>query len=206
MEIRSLGRSGFEIKTAVGTVLVDPSDEALTGPFPDPNTIVAFSKRGTTRRLPPNGVSKLIEGPGEYEVGSVSIRGVATPAEDPSVSHEINTTYLIDADGVLVCSTGGLGSTPDTTSMQQLGKVNVLLLDPEQSPMSADELAAIMRSFEPDVVVPSGYDSAAAKPGSLLNSLLSELGVKNLEPQTRVTLTKASLPDSRTTVLLTPQS
>ncbi len=203
MEIRSLGRSGFEVKSAVGTVLVDPPEDALKGPFPDPNTIVAFSKRGA-RRLKPSGVAKLIEGPGEYEVGSISIRAVATPADDPSVSHEINTAYLIDADGVLVCSTGGLGSTPDTTAMQQLGKVNVLLIDPEQSPMSADELAATMRNFEPDVVVPSGYDSAAEKPGTLLSSLLSELGVKNLDPQSKVTLTRASLPDSRTTILLTP--
>lgn len=202
MEIRSLGRSGFEIKSAVGTVLVDPPEEALSGPFTDPNTIVAFSKR-TNHRAAPNGVSKLIEGPGEFEIGSVSIRGVATPADDPAVSHEINTAYLIDADGVLVCSTGGLGSAPDTAAMQLLGKVNVLLIDPEQSPMSADELAATMRSFEPDVVVPSGYDSSAGKPGSLLGSLLSELGAKDLEPQSRVTLSRSSLPESRTTVLLT---
>lgn len=204
MEIRSLGRSGFELKSAVGTVLVDPPEEALTGSFPDPNTVLAFSKRAL-RRSAPSGVAKMIEGPGEYEIGSISIRGVATPADDPSVSHEINTAYLIDADGVLVCSIGGLGSAPDTTAMQLLGKVNVLLLDPEQSPMSADELAATMRNFEPDVVVPSGYDSAAEKPGTLLSSLLSELGVKDLDPQSKVTLTRASLPDSRTTVLLTPQ-
>ena len=165
MEIRSLGRSGFEVKSSVGTVLVDPPQDALSGPFPDPNTIIAFSKRESRRTLP-NGVAKMIEGPGEYEIGSISIRGVATPADDPESSREINTAYLIDADGVFVCSTGGLGSPPDTVAMQQLGKVNVLLLDPEQSPMSADELAATMRNFEPDVVVPSGYDSSAAKPGT----------------------------------------
>ncbi len=201
MEIRSLGRSGFEVKSAVGTVLVDPPQEALAGPFTDPNTIVAFSKRETRRQVP-NGVAKMIEGPGEYEIGSISIRGVATPADDPATSHEINTAYLIDADGVSVCSTGHLGNPPDTVAMQQIGKVNVLLLDPEQSPMSADELAATMRNFEPDIVVPSGYDGAAAKPGKLLSELLSELGVKDLDPQAKVTLSRSSLPDSRTTVLL----
>lgn len=206
MEIRALGRSGFEVKSGVGTVLVDPPEAALSGSFSDPNTIVAFSKRSDGHRTVPNGVSKLIEGPGEYEIGSVSIRGVATPADDPSVSREINTAYVIDADGVLVCSTGGLGSTPDSTATQMIGKVNVLLLDPEQSPLSADELTALVRNFEPDVVVPSGYDNAAGKPGNLLASLLSELGVKELEPQTRVSLSRSSLPDSRTTVLLTPQS
>lgn len=206
MEIRSLGRSGFEVKSAAGTVLIDPPSGALLGPFSDPNTIIAFSRRANLRRTIPRGVTKLIEGPGEYEIGNVSIRGVATPADDPSVSHEINTAYVIDADGVLVCSTGGLGSSPDTASMQQLGKVNVLLLDPEQSPMSGDDLAATVRNFEPDVVVPSGYDSSSGKPGPLLSSLLAELGVKNLEPQARVTLSKSSLPESRTTILLAPQT
>jgi L-ascorbate metabolism protein UlaG (beta-lactamase superfamily) len=206
MEIRSLGRSGFEIKTTVGTVLIDPSADMLKGPFTDPNTIVAFSKLTSKRRVTPDGVSKLVQGPGEYEIGGVSIRAVATPADDPSVSHELNTAYVIDADGILVCSTGALGHTPDTIAMQQVGKVNVLLLDPEQSPLSGDELAATMRNFEPDVVVPSGYDSGAGKPGKLLSELLSELGVKNLEPQTRISYTKSSLPETRTTVLLVPQS
>ncbi|MDA0233094.1 MAG: MBL fold metallo-hydrolase [Chloroflexi bacterium] len=206
MEIRSLGRSGFEVKSAVGTVLIDPPDNALQGPFSDPNTIIAFSKRIELRRRTPVGVAKLIEGPGEYEIGGVSIRGVATPADEPSMSHEINTAYVIDADGVLVCSTGGLGNPPDTTSMQQLGKVNVLLLDPEQSPMSGDELAAIVRNFEPDMVIPSGYDTSAGKPGALLGGLLAELGVKNLEAQPRITLSKSSLPETRTTVLLAPQA
>ncbi len=203
MEIRSLGKSGFEVKGAVGTVLVDPPDVAAKGPFPDSNTIIAYSKRQHGRTAP-QGAAKLIEGPGEYEIGSVSIRGIATPADDPSASHEINTAYLIDADGILVCSTGGLGSTPDAVAMQQIGKVNVLLLDPEQSPMSADELAATMRSFEPDVIVPAGYDEAGAKPGKLQEELLSELGVKDLEPQSRVSYSRSSLPESRTTVLLTP--
>lgn len=205
MEIRSLGRSGFEVKSAVGTVLVDPPGEALAGPFPDPNTIVAFSKRNEIPRVSPKGVAKMIEGPGEYEIGSLSIRGVATPANDPAVSHDINTAYVIDADTILVCTAGGLGSSPDATSMQQIGNVNVLLMDPEQSPMSADELAAVVRNFEPDVVVPSGYDTAAGKPGSLLAELLAELGTKNLEPQSRISYSKASLPQSRTTVLLVPQ-
>ena len=205
MEIRSLGRSGFEVKSAVGTVLVDPPPEALGGPFPDPNTILVFSKRAGGVREAPAGVAKVLEGPGEYEIGGVSIRGVATPADDPSVSHDINTAYVIDADGVMVCSAGALGSAPDTGAMQQVGKVNVLLLDPEQSPLSGDELAATVRYFDPELVVPSGFDTASGKPGRLQAELLSELGVKQVEPQPRMTVSRTSLPEQRTTVVLTPR-
>lgn len=206
MEIRSLGRSGFEVKSAVGTVLVDPPAEALSGPFPDPNTIVAFSKRAEGIRETPSGVTKVLEGPGEYEIGGLSIRGVATPADEPSVSHEINTAYVIDADGVMVCSTGALGYAPDTVAVQQVGKVNVLLLDPEQSPLSGDELAATVRNFDPQLVVPSGFDSETGKPGRLLAELLNELGVKQVEPQNRMAVSRSSLPEERTTVVLSPRS
>jgi L-ascorbate metabolism protein UlaG (beta-lactamase superfamily) len=205
MEIRSLGRSGFEVKSGVGTVLVDPPADALAGPFPDPNTIVAFSKRAEGNRETPAGVTKVLEGPGEYEIGGVSIRGVATPADDPSVSHEINTVYVIDADGVMVCSAGALGYAPDSVAVQQVGKVNVLLLDPEQSVLSGDELAATVRNFDPELVAPSGFDEAAGKPGRLLAELLSELGVKQVEPQQRMTVSRNSLPEQRTTVVLTPR-
>ena len=205
MEIRSLGRSGFEIKSAVGTVLVDPPDATMAGPFTDPNTIVAFSKRAPGIRQAPAGVAKVLEGPGEYEIGGVSIRGVATPADDPSVSHEINTAYVIDADSVMVCSAGALGYAPDSVAVQQIGKVNVLLLDPEQSPMSADELAATVRNFDPELVAPSGFDSEAGKPGRLLTELLNELGVKSTEPQPRMTVSRTTLPEQRTTVVLMPR-
>jgi hypothetical protein len=150
-------------------------------------------------------VTKVLEGPGEYEIGGVSIRGVATPADDPSVSHEINTVYVIDADGVMVCSAGALGYAPDSVAVQQVGKVNVLLLDPEQSVLSGDELAATVRNFDPELVAPSGFDEAAGKPGRLLAELLSELGVKQVEPQQRMTVSRNSLPEQRTTVVLTPR-
>jgi L-ascorbate metabolism protein UlaG (beta-lactamase superfamily) len=206
MEIRSLGRSGFEVKSAVGTVVIDPSPDQMSGPFTDPNTVLVFSKAAGHSVAPPRGVSKVVDGPGEYEIGGVSIRGIATPAGDPAVTHEINTAYVIDADGVLVCSTGALGSAPDSIATQQLGKVNVLLLDPEQSPMSGDEIAATVRNFEPDIVVPSGYDSEAGKPGRALAELLGELGVKQLEAQPRLSVSRGSLPEQRTTVLLEPRT
>jgi L-ascorbate metabolism protein UlaG (beta-lactamase superfamily) len=205
MEIRSLGRSGFEVKSATGTVLVDPPAEAMSGPFPDPNTIMVFSKRSSTRREAPQGVAKVLEGPGEYEIGGMSVRGVATPADSPEVSHEINTAYVIDADGVMVCSAGAIGSTPDAVAMQQVGKVNVLLLDPEASPMSGDELAATMRNFEPSVVAPSGFDADTGKPGQLQAELLKELGVKQIEPQPRVTVSRSAIPEERVTVVLSPR-
>ena len=206
MDIRPLGRSGFEVKSSAGTVLIDPSPEQLTGPFPDSNTIVVFSLGRGRVSDSPAGVAQIIDGPGEYEVGGVSIRGVGTPADDPAVSRKINTVYVIDGDGVTVCSLGALGNPPDNIATQQIGKVNVLLLDPETTTMSADDVAGVARSLEPDVIAPAGYDADAGQPGAAMKALLNELGVKSTEAQPRLTVSRTTLPDQRTTVVLAPRA
>lgn len=203
LDIRSLGRSGFAIKTQVGTVLIDPSDEYLSTPQEDPNTIVAYSRTNHKPRVSPPGIRKLIEGPGEYEIGGVSIRGIATVADDTSNSKGINTCYSIDADGVVLCSTGAIAQQPDALAGQAIGKPHILLIDPDASPMSADELSSLVRSVEANVIIPSGYDEGSSSPGSAMAELFTELGTKNPSATTRASYSKANMPENRTVVLLT---
>ena len=49
--------------------------------------------------------------------------------------------------------------------------------------------------------MPSGYDSQLGKPSTEMQRLLTELGVKDFEATTRVTVTKSGLPDERTIIV-----
>ena len=94
MEIRWLGNSTFEVKSSAGAVVVDhqgalPKQSDLE----DQNTVFVFSKGARANH--PVGKHNVLVGPGEYEIGGLSIRGVATPADDPAVSREINTVYIV---------------------------------------------------------------------------------------------------------------
>ncbi|MBT3996365.1 MAG: hypothetical protein HOF01_11275 [Chloroflexi bacterium] len=201
MEIRWLGNSTFEVKSSVGVVVVDhqggipPASE-----LKDENTVFVYSKG--ERRSHPESDSQVLSGPGEYEIGGLAIRGIATPADDPAISHDINTVYVVDADGLQVATLGNPGYQPSAQSVQQISKVDILIINTESQGLESDEMSAVIRNLEPKMIVPSGYDAATGKPSAAMQRLLTELGVKEFEATSKLTVSKSGLPDERAVVVL----
>ena len=197
MEIRWLGKSTFEVRSSVGVVVVDHQGK-LPSPtkLKDANTVFVYSGDGDQDHS--SNHFQILTGPGEYEIGGLSIRGVATPADNPAISKKINTVYIVDADGLQVAMLGNPGSQPSAHSVEQISKVDVLIINTESQGLEPDELSNAIRNLEPKIVVPSGYDSQSGKPGTEMQRLLTELGVKEFEATSRVTVTKSGLPDERT--------
>jgi L-ascorbate metabolism protein UlaG (beta-lactamase superfamily) len=205
MEIHWLGNSTFEIRSSVGIVVVDhqgglPKQTDLD----DDNTVFVYSKG--ERSSYPVSDHHVLAGPGEYEIGGLSVRGVATPADDPSISQEINTVYVIDADGLQVATLGNPGYQPSAQSVQQISKVDVLIINTESQGLEPDEMSAVIRNLEPKMIVPSGYDAASGKPSAAMQRLLTELGVKDCEATSKLTVNKSGLPDERAVVVLQKRS
>lgn len=201
MEIRWLGNSTFEVKSSAGAMVVDhqgalPKQSDLE----DQNTVFVFSKG--ERANHPAGNHNVLVGPGEYEIGGLSIRGVATPADDPAVSRDINTVYIVDADGLQVATLGNPGSQPSAQSVQQISKVDILIINTESQGLEPDELSAVIRNLEPKMIVPSGYDADAGKPRAAMQRLLTELGVQEFEATSKLTVSKSGLPEERAVVVL----
>ena len=197
MEIRWLGNFTFEVRSSVGVVIVDYEGKLPTSTkVKDANTVFVYSSDDDEDHV--SNDFQVLTGPGEYEIGGLSIRGVATPADDPAISKKINTVYIVDADGLQVAALGNPGSQPSAQSVQQISKVDVLIINTESQGLEPDELSNAIRNLEPKIVVPSGYDSQLGKPSTEMQRLLTELGVKEFEPTARVTVTKSGLPDERT--------
>jgi L-ascorbate metabolism protein UlaG (beta-lactamase superfamily) len=201
MEIRWLGNSTFEVKSSVGVVVVDHQGEIPpASELEDENTVFVYSKG--ERQSQPESDSQVISGPGEYEIGGLAIRGIATPADDPAISKDINTVYVIDADGLQVATLGNPGYQPSARSAQQISKVDILIINTESQGLESDEMSAVIRNLEPKMIVPSGYDTAAGKPSAAMQRLLTELGVKDFEATSKLTVSKSALPDERAVVVL----
>ena len=67
MDIRRLGKFGFEVFSSAGMLVIDPDKSVLASGLDDPNTVVAFSRQDRIVKGLPSKV-KVITGPGEYEI------------------------------------------------------------------------------------------------------------------------------------------
>ncbi len=102
------------------------------------------------------GEPKVITGPGEYEISGVVIIGVATFHDAVGGQKRgKNTVYLIEVDGLLVCHLGDLGHALTAGQVEEIDKVDVLLLPVGGvSTLNAAMAAEVIRQLEPKVVIP----------------------------------------------------
>lgn len=167
MDITYNGHSSFKLRTSSATVVTDPynNDIGLSMPrisadiitvshqHDDHNNIKALS--GTSRRKNPF----IIDSPGEYEVGGVSVFGIRTYHDDQEgVERGTNIVYTILLDGLHIVHLGDLGHTLKQSQISELGQADVLLcpvgghytIDPKK-------ISDLVSQLEPSILVPMHY-------------------------------------------------
>src|SRR5438128_1093068 len=88
------------------------------------------------------------------------------------------------------------------------GREGVVLTDPPvpisgaDTNLTAAKAAEIVHQLEPKVVVPMSYDPDDKKKDTPFQRLLHELGVKELTPVPKLSVTRSSLPDNVQVVAL----
>ena len=139
MEITWYGHSCFRLtERNMATVVTDPYDNASIGYFPlklkaDIVTI-SHDAPGHNNSDAVKGMSHVISGPGEFEIGGVFITGVQTDgggAGKKTKEQTRNTLYVFDYDGLTVAHLGDLKQLPPQTEVEALGTVNVACSRPE---------------------------------------------------------------------------
>ena len=115
-----------------------------------------------------------------------------------------NTVYTIRLDDLVICHLGGLGHALPAADLARIGDVAVVLvpIGGSEIDLSAARAAEIIHQLEPKVVVPMSYDPDAQKKDSPFERLLHELGVKDLTPVAKLSVTRSSLPDNIQVVAL----
>ncbi len=208
MEISWLGHSCFRIKGSHATIITDPYPPDLGYSLGKPTArIVTVSHQhpGHSYVGGIGGEPKVVSGPGEYEVSGVLIIGRTTFHDgEQGTKRGKNTVYLMDVDEVAVCHLGDLGHVLTTEQVETLDNVDVLLLPVGGvSTIDASMAAAIIRQVEPKVVVPMHYKTEAInRELEPVDRFLKEMGVKEIQPQPKLSFTKANLPTSTQVVLL----
>ena len=208
MDISWLGHSCFRIRGSHATVITDPYSPDLGYSLGKPTAdIVTVSHQhvGHSYVQGIGGEPRLVTGPGEYEISGILIIGIATFHDaEGGKERGRNTVYLMEVDEVSVCHLGDLGHVLTAEQVEELGNVDVLLLPVGGvSTINAPMAAEVVRQLEPKAVVPMHYKTPALSwELQPVERFLKEIGVKDINPQPKLSFTRSSLPASTQVFLL----
>ena len=216
MEITWYGHSCFRLtERNYATVVTDPYDNKSIGydslRLRSDIVTVSHDAPGHNHTDAVKGVSHVIDGPGEFEIGGVFITGVqsdsASSGKKKSKESELaprNTIYVFDYDGITVAHLGDLNVTPTQSEIESLGTVNVVLVPVGGGGgLNAAKAAEVISLIEPNLVIPMHYSTPAAKLSlDSLNKFIKEMGLSKPEPQTSLKVSRSSLPNETHVVVL----
>lgn len=210
MEITWYGLSCFRLtERGLATVVTDPYDHRIAGyealKLKADIVTVSHDAPGHNYLSAVKGYSRLITGPGEYEIGGVFITGIQTNGigkrnlEDPR-----NTLYVFDYEGVSVAHLGDLRRVPSQTEVEALGTVDVALVPVGGGGgLNAAKAAEVISLLEPGFVIPMHYGTpASALKLAALNKFLKEMGLGEVPAQPSLKVTKGSIPEETRVVAL----
>ena len=181
-EIEYKGGNCVVFTTKAAKLVVDPK-LSLIG-MKDYNTKDALVLGTESRFLSNSSDERLtIEGPGEYEVGEFSIRGIAAVRHiDTGDVPRGTTMYRIDIGEVRVALLGNIDANLDEDQLEAIGIVDILVIPVGGGGYTLDSMnaAKLARQIDPKVVIPVHYGESGVAyevPQDPLQLFTDELGV-----------------------------
>ncbi len=212
MEITWYGQTCFRLsERGLATVVTDPFPPEIGLTFPRPRAhIVTVSYDDPQCRYTSGvrGPSKLLDSPGEYEIGDVFVTGISTFADGKrGATRGLNTVFTFNFGGLTVCHLGKLGHVPTQSQVEDLGMVNILLAPVggggSLSPARASEVISL---FEPGIVIPMYYKvkGLQAKLGTL-GRFLKEMGLEKADSHETLKVSRSNMSEETRVVVLEPK-
>jgi L-ascorbate metabolism protein UlaG (beta-lactamase superfamily) len=209
-EIKWFGHGCFRVRGREATILMDPVGRARGYSLPKQKAdIVTISHQHPGH----NALGQvqdgyfLVDGPGEYEISDVFIRGIRTFHDKQGGKvHGFNTVYLLELEDLRICHLGDLGHTLTEAQVEALNDVDILLV-PVGGGNALDTAGAneVIGQIEPALVIPMHYRTGSGDQGvEDISRFCKELGLENTTPQEKLTVRKSDLPETVKVVLLEP--
>ena len=213
MEITWHGLSCFRLtERGLATVVTDPYDHNIVGfsPLKLRGDIVTISHAAPGHNFESAVKSKqrVINGPGEYEIGSVFITAVQTNGKKRDKDELRNTLYVFDYDGLTVAHLGDLNRVPSQAQVEALGNVNIALVPVGGGRgLNAAKAAEVVSLIEPGIVIPMHYHLPQGKLDlDPLDKFLKEMGLGQVEPQPSLKVSRSSVPTETRVEVLSPKA
>ncbi len=215
MTINWHGQSFFEIlaKTqnqAEVKIAIDPFGKSLGLRIPKLSSDILLISQifpaGST--LPENilGDPFLIDGPGEYEVKGIFVRGIQSVLnKSPEKSQRLMTLFTLEGEGIKLCHLPEFSQKELTAEqLEMIGDIDVLTVPVgDVDTLDAKEAFSIISQIEPKIVIPTNYALPQLKSDlDPLDKFLKVMGVDHPEPLKKLKLKASNLPKEETTVVV----
>lgn len=134
----------------------------------------------------------VVNGPGEYEVKGIFIRGFGSKSSYGG-DERVNTVFLVQIEGMNICHLGALSSGELPPEVREgLDGIDVLFVPiGGDGVLKAAEAYKLALSLEPAVIIPVHYGDVGEK--GALETFLKEGGGDKSEKQDKLTLKKKDL-------------
>lgn len=205
MNIVWYGQSCFKIQGKDIALVTDPFDKE-TGLKPPSGTadIVTISHEhfDHSNRDAIKGEPFVIDGPGEYEIKKVMVRGIESYHNmEKGAERGMNTIFTIIMDDIRICHLGDLGQKSlEADQLKAIGEVDVLFVPVGGFfTINSKEADAVISQIEPRIIVPMHYRIEGVK-GDLtkLDDIKSFCQDHNLDPKgtvSKISIKKKDLPE-----------
>lgn len=186
-DIEYKGGNTVVVSTKKTTVVIDPK-RSVNG---QKDVVVAEAVEVATEpRFAVNGSdAKLhVEGPGEYEVGDIAIRGVpATRHLDAETDEPIGTIYRVEIGDVRIAVIGNIAPKVTEDQLEAVGVVDIVIIPVGGNgyTLDAESAAMLVRQIGPKAVIPVHYADDALTyevPQDELDRFVKELALPVEEP------------------------
>lgn len=196
MIITYLGKQFFKIGQGSLTVAFNPisKDSKYSAKISKFGSDIALS---TTNHPDYNGFDMVshgdavpfeINGPGDYEIKDIFIKGIKTDTELSGKKY-INTVYSLSIDNISLCFLGTISNEKFTAALRgEIASPDILFIPIGNkeliNPAEAYKLAV---SLEPKIIIPMDYDEASLK------AFLKEAGQEKVAPIEKLTIKSKEL-------------
>lgn len=195
MIITHHGADFFKVSFGDTTIAVNPisKDSKLKSTkFGSDITLISINSpehNGSEQTSRGDKESFVINGPGEYEVQGVFIKGFLSKSNYGGEEH-INTIYTVSLEGMKLCFLGALGEKDLSSEVKEgIDGVDILftpiggdgVLDPAQA-------HKVSVQFEPKLIIPSHFSEVGDK--NALKAFLKESGEESVKPVDKLTVKK----------------
>ncbi|MFA6190399.1 MAG: MBL fold metallo-hydrolase [Candidatus Staskawiczbacteria bacterium] len=200
------GQSCFQISVSnsrdhSADIVIDPFDEKTGLKIPNFSAdmvLVSHDHHDHNNVKDVKGDPIVIDGPGEYEIKGIFVRGITSYHDDKEGKERgKNTIYIIEAEDMKFCHLGDLGQKELTDEqLEKIDGIDVLMI-PVGGGYTIDSSAAqkIISEIEPRIVIPMHYNLPKLKVDlDDVSKFLKAMGKQSVAPQDKLIVKESTMP------------